>query len=76
VCLRNAFSDIIGLEYIKVKKNTLDSGGKTKDAPRSPHCYSFCTVFLSALSQVTQSLCRQKIFETAVIDKTFKTNNK
>ena len=41
------------------------------DAPHSPHCYRFCTVFFSALSQATKNHCRQKEFQIAVIHKNF-----
>jgi hypothetical protein len=48
---------------------------KAKYAHPSPQCYSFCTVFLSALCQATQSLCRQKVFQIPFIHKSLKTYN-
>jgi DNA polymerase III delta prime subunit len=75
VCLRNAVSDFIGLNVLRLRKYALDSGGKTKEAFSSTYLIFLCTVFLSALSQATQRHCQHKIFQPADKDKTFKTNN-
>jgi len=60
------------LIVLSSRENTLDSGGRTEEAFPSPYCILLCTAFLSDLCQATQNHCRQKIFETAVTDKTFK----
>jgi hypothetical protein len=66
------FVTSLDLNVLRSRKNTLESGGKMKNAFPSPYFIFLCIVFLSALSQAAQNLCRQKIFQTAVIDKTFK----
>ena len=62
----------MALTVLRSRKNTLDSGGKTKDAFPSPYFIFLCAVCLSALRPAMQNHCRQKIFQTAVIDKTLK----
>jgi hypothetical protein len=60
------------LNVLRSRKSTLNGGDKTKEAFFSSYFIFSCAVFLSALSQATQSHCRQKEFQTAVIDRTFK----
>jgi len=68
--LRNAVCDFIGLECIKTKEEQVEQ--QRYNERRFPFTlfYFICTLILSALSQATQSHCRQKIFQTAVMDKT------
>jgi hypothetical protein len=63
----------LALNVLRSRKNTLDSGGKIKDALpthifRALYCIPLCS------ESGNTSLCRQKIFQTDVIDKTFENN--
>jgi len=49
---------------------------RAKDAFPFPHCYNILNVCTSALSQATQSLSRQKVFQIIVINKTFENNDR